>query len=335
MSENTNKKIVLIDGHSILNRAFFGLPDLTNSEGLHTNAIYGFLTIMFKILDEEKPDYLTVAFDVHAPTFRHKMYDAYKGTRKPMADELRQQVPVIKEVLCSMGIKTIECAGLEADDLLGTLSRRCEEEGMEVSVISGDRDLLQLATDHVEIRIPKTKRTGTEIENYYAVDVKEKYQVTPTEFIDVKALMGDTSDNIPGVPGVGEKTATKIIVEYGSIENAYKHASIEAARAGEHGRGFAVVASEVRNLAAQSAKSSKEITDTITKVQTSVDETVTAMKNIYDNSSKQKEKADDVGNVLKKVIDAAYTANEVARNIENEIAYQREITDEAKNALKA
>ena len=131
MSENTNKKIVLIDGHSILNRAFFGLPDLTNSEGLHTNAIYGFLTIMFKILDEEKPDYLTVAFDVHAPTFRHKMYDAYKGTRKPMADELRQQVPVIKEVLCSMGIKTIECAGLEADDLLGTLSRRCEEEGME------------------------------------------------------------------------------------------------------------------------------------------------------------------------------------------------------------
>ena len=124
MSENTNKKIVLIDGHSILNRAFFGLPDLTNSEGLHTNAIYGFLTIMFKILDEEKPDYLTVAFDVHAPTFRHKMYDAYKGTRKPMADELRQQVPVIKEVLCSMGIKTIECAGLEADDLLGTLKKK-------------------------------------------------------------------------------------------------------------------------------------------------------------------------------------------------------------------
>ena len=169
MSENTNKKIVLIDGHSILNRAFFGLPDLTNSEGLHTNAIYGFLTIMFKILDEEKPDYLTVAFDVHAPTFRHKMYDAYKGTRKPMADELRQQVPVIKEVLCSMGIKTIECEGLEADDLLGTLSRRCEEEGMEVSVISGDRDLLQLATQHVKIRIPKTKQGRTEVEDYYAV----------------------------------------------------------------------------------------------------------------------------------------------------------------------
>lgn len=225
MSENTNKKIVLIDGHSILNRAFFGLPDLTNSEGLHTNAIYGFLTIMFKILDEEKPDYLTVAFDVHAPTFRHKMYDAYKGTRKPMADELRQQVPVIKEVLCSMGIKTIECAGLEADDLLGTLSRRCEEKGMEVSVISGDRDLLQLATQHVKIRIPKTKQGRTEVEDYYAADVKERYQVTPKEFIDLKALMGDTADNIPGVPSIGEKTATKIITEYHSIENAYEHVS--------------------------------------------------------------------------------------------------------------
>ena len=121
-----SSKIVLIDGHSILNRAFYGLPDLTNAEGLHTNAIYGFLTIMFKLLEEEKPEYLTVAFDVHAPTFRHKMYAEYKGTRKPMADELRQQVPVIKEVLHAMGVKTIECAGLEADDLIGTLSNRCE-----------------------------------------------------------------------------------------------------------------------------------------------------------------------------------------------------------------
>ena len=223
MSENTNKKIVLIDGHSILNRAFFGLPDLTNSEGLHTNAIYGFLTIMFKILDEEKPDYLTVAFDVHAPTFRHKMYDAYKGTRKPMADELRQQVPVIKEVLHAMGVKTIECAGLEADDLIGTLSNRCENEGMEVTVISGDRDLLQLATEHVKIRIPKTKQGKTEIEDYYAKDVEERYQVTPKEFIDLKALMGDTADNIPGVPSIGEKTATKIITQYHSIEEAHEH----------------------------------------------------------------------------------------------------------------
>ena len=174
-----SEKIVLIDGHSILNRAFYGLPDLTNSEGLHTNAIYGFLTIMFKILEEEKPEYLTVAFDVHAPTFRHKMYDAYKGTRKPMAEELRQQVPVIKEVLKAMGVRIIEQPGLEADDLLGTLSRRAEEQGMEVSVISGDRDLLQLATEHVKIRIPKTKQGRTEVEDYYAADVKERYQLNP------------------------------------------------------------------------------------------------------------------------------------------------------------
>ncbi len=219
-----SQKIVLIDGHSILNRAFYGLPDLTNSEGLHTNAVYGFLTILFKILEEETPEYLTVAFDVHAPTFRHEMYAEYKGTRKPMAEELRQQVPVMKEVLKAMGIKTIECAGLEADDLIGTLSARCEKEGMEVSVISGDRDLLQLATDHVKIRIPKTRQGRTEVEDYYAADVKERYQVTPSEFIDLKALMGDSSDNIPGVPGIGEKTAAKIIVEYHSIENAHAHA---------------------------------------------------------------------------------------------------------------
>ena len=219
-----SQKIVLIDGHSILNRAFYGLPDLTNSEGLHTNAVYGFLTILFKILEEETPEYLTVAFDVHAPTFRHEMYAEYKGTRKPMAEELRHQVPVMKEVLKAMGIKTIECAGLEADDLIGTLSARCEKEGMEVSVISGDRDLLQLATDHVKIRIPKTRQGRTEVEDYYAADVKERYQVTPSEFIDLKALMGDSSDNIPGVPGIGEKTAAKIIVEYHSIENAHAHA---------------------------------------------------------------------------------------------------------------
>lgn len=218
-----NSKIVLIDGHSILNRAFYGVPDLTNSEGLHTNAIYGFLNIMFKILEEEKPEYLTVAFDVHAPTFRHEMYPEYKGTRKPMLDELRQQVPVIKDVLKAMGVKIIEQAGLEADDLLGTISKRCEKAGMDVAIISGDRDLLQLATEKVKIRIPKTKQGKTEVEDYYASDVKTRYEVTPKEFIDLKALMGDTSDNIPGVPSIGEKTATKIIVEYGSIENAFAH----------------------------------------------------------------------------------------------------------------
>ena len=217
------EKIVLIDGHSILNRAFYGVPDLTNSEGLHTNAVYGFLNIMFKILEEEKPDYLAVAFDLKAPTFRHKMYAEYKGTRKPMPQELHQQVPVIQDMLRAMEIPLLMLEGYEADDLLGTVSKRMEQEGLEVCVVSGDRDLLQLATEHIMIRIPKTKRTGTEIENYHTADVLEKYQVTPLQIIDLKALMGDASDNIPGIPGVGEKTATKIIAAYGSIENAYGH----------------------------------------------------------------------------------------------------------------
>lgn len=220
-----NKKLVLIDGHSILNRAFFGLPDLTNSEGLHTNAVYGFLNILFKILEEEKPDYLTVAFDVHAPTFRHKMFDAYKGTRSPMDDALRQQVPLMKEMLTAMGVRIVEMEGYEADDILGTIAGMGEREGMDVSVVSGDRDLLQLATEHIKIRIPKTKKTGTEIENYLAEDVKARYLVTPKEFIDVKALMGDTADNIPGVPGIGEKTATALIEKYGSIEAVHEDAS--------------------------------------------------------------------------------------------------------------
>ena len=219
-----SEKLVLIDGHSILNRAFYGLPVLTNSQGLHTNAVYGFLNILFKILEEEKPNYLAVAFDVKHPTFRHNMFDGYKGTRKPMAEELRQQVPMMKEMLQAMGVTIVELPGYEADDLLGTLSCMGEARGMEVSVVSGDRDLLQLATEHVQIRIPKTKKTGTEIENYYAKDVQERYLVTPKQFIDVKALMGDTSDNIPGVEGIGEKTATTLIAQYGSIEEVHAHA---------------------------------------------------------------------------------------------------------------
>lgn len=219
-----SKKLVLIDGHSILNRAFFGLPDLTNSEGLHTNAVYGFLNILFKILEEEKPDYLTVAFDVHAPTFRHKIYEEYKGTRGKMDEALRQQVPLMKDMLTAMGVSIVELEGYEADDLLGTLAGMGECAGMEVSIISGDRDLLQLATERVKIRIPKTKKTGTEIEDYYAADVIERYQVTPREFIEVKALMGDSADNIPGVPGIGEKTAIALINRFGCIEKVYDHA---------------------------------------------------------------------------------------------------------------
>ena len=191
-------KLVLIDGHSILN-------------------------ILFKILDEESPDYLTVAFDVKAPTFRHEMFKAYKGTRKPMPEELREQVPVMKEVLQAMGIRIIEQAGYEADDLLGTIAKRAEAEGIDVSLVSGDRDLLQIATDRIRIRIPKTKGGRTEIENYYAADVEAKYQVNPVQFIDLKALMGDTADNIPGVPKVGEKTATDLMVQFGSLDGIYEH----------------------------------------------------------------------------------------------------------------
>jgi DNA polymerase I len=218
-----NKKIVLIDGHSILNRAFYGLPDMTTSKGEHTNAVLGFINIMFKILEEEKPDYLTVAFDTHHPTFRHDMFTEYKGTRKGMPEELKEQVPVMKEVLKAMNITVIEKPGFEADDVLGTLAVKAEKEGNQVSLVSGDRDLLQLASEKIKIRIPKTKRTGTEIEDYLAADVVEKYTVTPTQFIDMKGLMGDKSDNIPGVPGIGEKTAGKLINDYQSIENIYEH----------------------------------------------------------------------------------------------------------------
>lgn len=218
-----NEKLVLIDGHSILFRAFYGVPDLTNAKGLHTNAIYGFLNILFKILDEEAPQYLAVAFDMHAPTFRHKMYEAYKGTRKPMPDEMREQIPVMKELLKAMGIVIIEKEGLEADDILGTLAKKAQREGKEVSLVSGDRDLLQVATDRIKIRIPKTKMGKTEIEDYYAADVLEAYGVTPLQFIDMKALMGDTADNIPGVAKVGPKTAEELMRQYGSLDQIYAH----------------------------------------------------------------------------------------------------------------
>lgn len=216
-------KLVLIDGHSILNRAYYGVPPLTNAAGLHINAIYGFLNIMFKILEEEQPEYLAVAFDVSAPTFRHEIYKEYKGTRKQMDPELKEQVPVMKEVLQAMGVLIMEQAGLEADDILGTLAKSAEKEGMEVSLVSGDRDLLQIASDHIKIRIPKTKGGKTEVKDYYAKDVLAEYQVDPLQFIDLKALMGDASDNIPGVPKVGQKTAEKLMVEYGSLDQIYAH----------------------------------------------------------------------------------------------------------------
>ena len=229
------EKIVLIDGNSIVNRAFYGLPDLTASDGTHTNGILGFLNIMLRILDEEKPGYLAVAFDVKHPTFRHERYPEYKGTRKPMPEELREQVPLLKQVLEAMGVKFFERPGYEADDILGTIAKRAEQEGYEVSLVSGDRDLLQMADDRIKVRIPSTKRGGAQIDDYHAKEVEEKYGVTPKQIIDLKGLMGDSSDNIPGVPGIGEKTAVKILSTFGSVENAYRHIDeITPARAREN-----------------------------------------------------------------------------------------------------
>ena len=216
-------KLLLIDGHSIINRAFYGMPDLTNSEGVHTGAVYGFLMTMFSAMDEEKPDYLVVAFDTHAPTFRHEMYPEYKGTRHKMPEELVMQVPLLQEMLSAMNITIVSKEGYEADDILGTLAKRSEKAGMDVTILSGDRDLLQLATDRIMIRLPRTVRGQTTIENFHAAEVKEKYSVTPPQIIELKALMGDSSDNIPGLPGVGEKTATNLIVAYGDIDNVKKH----------------------------------------------------------------------------------------------------------------
>lgn len=213
----------MIDGYSIINRAFYGVPLLTNSEGLHTNAVYGFLNIMFKLIEEEQPSYLAVAFDVKAPTFRHQMYDGYKGTRKPMPEELTEQVPMLKQVLSAMQICCVEKSGYEADDILGTIAKRSEAAGLDVSLVSGDRDLLQIATDKTTVIIPKTKGGKTEVFYYNAAGVRELYGVTPEEFIDMKALMGDASDNIPGLPGVGEKTAGKLIAQYHSIEGCMEH----------------------------------------------------------------------------------------------------------------
>lgn len=221
--DNSNKKIMLIDGNSIISRAFYGIPLLTNKDNEYTNAIYGFMNIFIKLYDDEKPDLIGIAFDLPVKTFRHKMFSEYKGTRKPMPEELRPQIPALKNLLKTMNIKIFEVPGFEADDVLGTLSKMADEKGYKCVLVSGDKDMLQLATKNVQIKIPKTKSGKTITESYFEADVIEEMGVTPTEFIDVKALMGDTSDNIPGVPSIGEKTAVKIIKEYHTIENAIEN----------------------------------------------------------------------------------------------------------------
>ena len=219
------EKIVVIDGNSILNRAFYGIMSskmLQTADGTYTNAVYGFLAIMFKLIDDLNPEYMVVAFDVKHPTKRHEMYKDYKGTRKGMPDELAMQMPIIKEVLDAMNIKIIEKAGYEADDILGTLSKYSEKQGLEVTLLTGDRDSFQLATDKTTIRIPRTKGGKTETENFDRAKILEVYGIEPKQLIEVKGLMGDTSDNIPGVPGVGEKTALNLIKEFSSVDNIYK-----------------------------------------------------------------------------------------------------------------
>ena len=218
------KKLVAIDGNSIMNRAFYGIMNsklLMTTDGIYTNAIYGFLTILFKLINEEKPDYICVAFDLKAPTFRHKKYEEYKATRKGMPDELRVQMPLIKDVLRAMNIAICELEGYEADDIIGTLSKKASEEGMQALLLTGDRDYLQLARDNVTVRIPTTKMGNTESTDYTPEVIKEKYGILPEQFIEIKGLMGDTSDNIPGVPGVGEKTAFSLITKYHDLDKIY------------------------------------------------------------------------------------------------------------------
>ncbi len=228
-------KILLVDGHSIANRAFYGVPLLSNSQGVYTNAVYGFINIFMKVVEMEKPDRAAVAFDLKAPTFRHNLYAQYKGNRSPMPDELHMQIPIIQEILDKAGIQLLMMEGFEADDILGTIAKRHAHQGDEVTVLSGDRDLLQLAEENLKILIPKTKKGGTELETYFPADVEAKYGVSPDGYLQMKALMGDPSDNIPGVPAIGEKTAAKIIREYESVENAIAHAAqVKPARAGQN-----------------------------------------------------------------------------------------------------
>ncbi|AND85722.1 DNA polymerase I [Clostridium tyrobutyricum] len=217
----TNEKLLILDGHSLMNRAFYALPELTNDEGLHTNAVYGFINMLFKMKEEINPDYIVCTFDRSVPTFRHKQYDDYKAGRKKMPSELAEQFPILKEILGLLSINTFEIDGFEADDLMGTLSVFAENKGIQVYIVTGDRDLLQLASDNINIVI--TKRGITEKEIYDRNRMIEQYGVTPTEFIDVKGLMGDSSDNIPGVPGIGEKTAFKLIKKYKSLENVLEN----------------------------------------------------------------------------------------------------------------
>ena len=215
------KRLIIIDGNSIINRAFYALPDMSNSEGLKTNAIFGFVRMMFKIIEDYQPTHMSVAFDKKAPTFRHKQYADYKAGRKKMPDELAQQLQPLKDLLDKFNINRLELEGYEADDLIGTVARLGEENDFKVYIVTGDKDAIQLASHKTTILI--TKKGVGEVEEYNYDSVLERYEMTPTQFIDLKGLMGDKSDNIPGVPGVGEKTGIKLLKQYSTIENLIEH----------------------------------------------------------------------------------------------------------------
>ena len=222
-------KLMVIDGNSILNRAYYGIRPLSTRDGLYTHAIFGFLTTLLRLEGEETPDAVCVTFDVHAPTFRHTADEAYKATRKPMPEELRMQVPVLKEVLDALNIPRYELEGWEADDLIGTISRKCEAAGWECVVVTGDKDSLQLITDHTKVKLVSTRMGQTTTKDMTPDAFREQYGFEPIHMIDLKALMGDSSDNIPGVPGIGEKTAMDLIRKYESIDALYeKMPDIEA-----------------------------------------------------------------------------------------------------------
>ena len=219
------EKLVLIDGNSIMNRAFYGIMGskmLTTKDGKYTNAVYGFLAILFKILEDIEPQYIAVAFDLKGKLKRKELYEGYKANRHGMPEELAEQMPIIKEVLKAMNIDIIEKEGYEGDDILGTLAKYGEKQGLEVTILSGDRDTFQLASDNITIRIPRTKAGKTETEDFNRAKVLEEYGLEPAQLIEVKALQGDTSDNIPGVPGIGPKTAISLIQRYHSVKKLYE-----------------------------------------------------------------------------------------------------------------
>ena len=221
-----NQTLLLVDGHSTAFRAYYGIKGkFTTRKGFHTNAIFGFFNILWRVMDDVKPSEMAICFDRHEPTFRHEKYEAYKGTRKPMDPELREQIPVLQEMLAEAGVSVLTKAGFEADDLIGTLAKEGVRDGKEVMILSGDRDLLQLVEEHISVILPKA--AGTEV--YTPELVKETYGVSPEGFLQMKGLMGDASDNIPGVPKIGEKTAMKIIQDFGTIEGWRHEISLQAA----------------------------------------------------------------------------------------------------------